>query len=419
MAKGPSKSSKNAAHESQVDHFIEMLTKMKRREGNYSTRGYKHECTICEFNSSSVEALRRHMAKTHGHCEECEFQSSNYHEVVLHLHQTHGDMFGCMLCTRCPVTGTTVTPVQLCSHMKADHEAVWHQCKYCLFATLTQQDLLHHTETEHVRPCKSCDFHTDELEKYHTHMQRHHPCGRTCKCGARFSSYQEYKQHMDGCDKVETFHCPRPNCYYSTKKKSNFQRHKETHDIDENKFKCEQCNWFRDAVNKDQLTEHMVYKHGLRFRCDQCVEFEAVSQQDLKKHIAMTHWKCGICGFQACNQSSHKQHIKTHNKSEQLLHSCEEPGCNYKTLRQRDLKRHKTTVHGVGDNIKYHNCFNCNKQFTRKDKFVQHLKSMRCKNSKKDDVVEYHHCVCNRRFTRKDNYKRHLNSCKEFLRSNQ
>ena len=119
-------------------------------------------------------------------------------------------------------------------------------------------------------------------------------------------------------------------------------------------FNCETCN--KEFNHKDKLNMHRKKEHTTdetdfthvnehqepnyeKFYCMKC-NFTTEANCDLEKHMQNQHHKCNLCSYHAIHQRDLRRHKSTMHS---LVTPCEL--CPYKALNDQDLKRHKLTMH--------------------------------------------------------------------------
>lgn len=222
--------------------------------------------------------------------------------------------------------------------------------------------------------CNYCDYNTDLKLNLYYHFQ-----------------YHQYFQN-DGCT-IQTYHCTR--CNYTTFSIFFWLKHKnqcnKVKRRQKGKRKSERLKSFlqkrttndkpyiycdNKAKSKRNRSHHTK---PAKYHCEQC-EFKSLKQGDLKRHIIRQHtapeainwFLCDKCHYRAKIHYDLTKHISLKHNNMKHL-NCD--FCEYKTNIQLDLKRHIIRRHTAPEAIEWHECPRCN--FKAKFKFVltQHIKT--------------------------------------------
>jgi hypothetical protein len=146
----------------------------------------------------------------------------------------------------------------------------------------------------------------------------------TC-CGSRRKQHAGMVRKYDTRDHNSVHHtnkedlhyrCSVPNCTFACGLKRAFVAHSKIHDINREKFKCNECEDL--LTTKGNLKEH-IKTHVTdreKFKCNECEDL-LTTKGSLKEHIK-THvtdrekFKCNECGDLLSTKGNLKEHIKIH-----------------------------------------------------------------------------------------------------------
>ena len=178
-------------------------------------------------------------------------------------------------------------------------------------------------------------------------------------------------------------------------------------------FSCEDCN--SEFTHKDELQKHRREKHVTpeeevmtrqhyqhqqtlshdQFYCSKC-DYRFQTYNDLEEHLQTQHMKCNLCSYHAIHQKDLRRHKITMHHNHQVK-SCEH--CPYKPFSSSDLRRHKQTMHRTD---KCFPCNNCDYAATCESDAQKHLAT-----HSEDSLFKCN--VCNSAFKSKRELVEHIN----------
>ena len=203
-----------------------------------------HFCHLCEKKFTTERFLIKHLEEEHSSeqfntygCDYCDKSFLTVSKLKIHTRQAHGkaNAYPCDICEK-----TFSSRGALNSH-KSIHENRAHNCEHCDKIFKNPQNLASHVRTVHPKDfnykCEKCDFKTNRTDQIKIHMmQKHDPNLKPFQC--------------DLCEKK-----------FATKVL--FERHKETHLPNEEKyqFTCHYCSSM--FTTKSNLNLHIKsHCHG-------------------------------------------------------------------------------------------------------------------------------------------------------------
>ena len=212
------------------------------------------------------------------------------------------------------------------------------KCDQCGFATMTQDLLNDHIQSEHCKsakfPCQFCSVKCHSKKIFNLHLQNFHPdtCFTCSQCSQIFSSESKLSAHM------------------TIKHHSNFNT-------------CSYCG--KEYTNKNSLKAHIHAKHlsNRKFTCTVCPK-EFSSSSNLKTHVRIVHlmerpYECEDCGKAYASEGGLSAHLASiHGKGERLQCDQCDMSFPYKAaLRTHILNRHNRGTFicdqcGVANNTK-------------------------------------------------------------------
>ena len=126
-----------------------------------------------------------------------------------------------------------------------------------------------------------------------------------------------------------------------------------THDL--NSFSCEKCG--DNVIGKHYLSNHTRKPNSAEGKlkkirkCDVC-PYETKDQANLSKHTKRVHSEkpqkikksreCSDCGKNFSRKDKFDNHVKVHHKAAAPLETCKE--CDYRCFESADLKTHMNSV---------------------------------------------------------------------------
>ena len=210
----------------------------------------------------------------------------------------------------------------------------------CPFQCNSQEDLLKHIDTDHVKlKCDECSETFETKEGKENHRRKQHP-------GVKFGTTQDSNGNSpdQGIDN-HRFECP--ICGLTKTTEIQIEAHMNRHDKEEEEgiYTCEICDY--QTKNIDQLVEHVEKTHKQvnqrNLSCDQC-KLKFRNKLQINAHMKNKH---GInykpCkNFPSCEYDSECNfyHV-TLKQGEHICYKCGEV-FNNKTL----MLKHISSVHG-------------------------------------------------------------------------
>ncbi|GFU33008.1 kelch-like protein 17 [Nephila pilipes] len=236
--------------------------RLQKHVSRIHAKNVTYKCKVCDFTCKWNREYYLHM-KTHFQgppfrCEKCEYTCNRIQYLLSH-HAIHTDErpFKCDECShRCR------TKANLDCHMRHHTGEKPYQCEYCerrfALKSCLNKHLASHSED---RPflCDTCGFST----KYQWHLFSH------------------MRMHTG-----EVFHCPFPNCEYSTPNKSQLGTHHRTHTAVRSHI-CSICG--RAFGEKSHLVRHeRIHLEEKPFKCEHC-DYGSSRRDKLKEHFRKYH----------------------------------------------------------------------------------------------------------------------------------
>ena len=238
-------------------------------------------------------------------------------------------------CTECSETRTSEET--LTSHIRCHEDPGENTCDNCTYQNNDRSQLRNHLKkTRHTGTlreflCNECrlEFKSEEEEK--SHMNIH------LTDGARATDPDQRCTEKEGAQ----FECP--ICGITRKTKSKIEKHMSCHDSDEedSSFLCGDCSY--QAMNRDQLLEHLENRHDKHI-CNSC-NIACKSKNELKKHIEENHKSHKPCRNYATNSCEYGAECRfRHIKLRENEHKCYK--CGVRTATIKDLMMHIREIHG-------------------------------------------------------------------------
>ena len=232
-------------------------------------------------------------------------------------------------CTECSETRSSEAPME--AHMSCHREPGMHKCDDCTYKSNEKNHMRNHLK--HTR-------HTGTFKEYVCH-----------ECRLEFNSEQEEKNHKEThepegataaatCQAGAVIECP--ICGFIGKTKNKIEEHMACHDKDEedSSYLCGDCSY--QAMNRDQLLEHLEKKHDKHI-CNSC-NIACISKNELKKHIGESHRSHKPCRDYATNSCEYAECRFRHIKLRENEHICYKCGVRSSTI--KDLMMHIREIHG-------------------------------------------------------------------------
>lgn len=185
-----------------------------------------------------------------------------------------------------------------------------------------QKDLERHVKTPHEKKSNrvlACTFCGKEF-KHRFDLKIHEAvhtgdkplsCGN---CGKTFALKARLKSHMKT---HKIYPCSFEACSYTCDKWTSLRKHVS----DCHKTKCPSC--CRKFTSQESLAKH-ISSHSLLLKCPHC-DLSYSNKSNLKTHVRTAHekivYQCTFdgCGKELQHRKSLRDHLKTHNKSDQQV----------------------------------------------------------------------------------------------------
>uniref|UniRef100_A0A0P4W3F4 C2H2-type domain-containing protein n=1 Tax=Scylla olivacea TaxID=85551 RepID=A0A0P4W3F4_SCYOL len=211
----------------------------RKKEGDESSTGQKHECSICSVVFKLAPSLRRHMRRSHG------IESAA--------------PFSCPVCTRAMTSRKALT-----DHLRC-HRRQGFPCEFCGAKLKTVDSLNVHVNEIHTHvvrlQCKLCPQVFFSSGRLSYHMKRHHTDRRSytnlCHlCGKAYPYPSELRLHLRSHRNERPYKCDQ--CHKTFLKQGDLTYHKRSH-TGERPHKCPHCDARFPRPNT--LRSHIRYQH--------------------------------------------------------------------------------------------------------------------------------------------------------------
>ena len=223
---------------------------LKDHKANYHTFEKKYKCSFCDFKSTSINHVNRHVSSRHMtqnckrkypkvidlKCHICEKDYSTWISFKNHkkIHDNKKE-FTCDLCDY-----TANVKQNLINHKKHKHLKIKNfTCDKCKKSFVMKETLQRHVSHVHqkdqldVEKCEHCDFSTTHASSMKRHVTSFHSnktsSGGQCEiCGTHLKSKANLVNHMKRKHENKSLECTK--CEYSTSTNSDFVKHcRNTH----------------------------------------------------------------------------------------------------------------------------------------------------------------------------------------------
>ncbi|XP_055303349.1 zinc finger protein 25-like [Sitodiplosis mosellana] len=259
------------------------------------------------------------------------------------------------------------------AHIRQQHSTKNYKCSVCPEEFHTEKGLLAHSSShEELNKnflCSICDktFTTKARLEVHaaTHAgEKNHACD---ECDKKFSSESRLRCHRRTHTGEKPYRCDQ--CDLTFAQGNALRCHKRIH-TGEKPYECQFCN--KRFTQNTILKTHMTLHTGKKIKCDfpDCDKmFSRASNLILhrREHTGEKPYCCTQCPNRYKQKSHLDRHMDTHLG---VKHTC--PICKKDYSKRWSLKVHMFTH----SKIKPHRCSLCIAEFTRRDKFRNHLKSI-------------------------------------------
>ncbi|KAK8385532.1 hypothetical protein O3P69_016368 [Scylla paramamosain] len=211
----------------------------RKKEGDESSTGQRHECSICSVVFKLAPSLRRHMRRSHG------IESAA--------------PFSCPVCTRAMTSRKALT-----DHLRC-HRRQGFPCEFCGAKLKTVDSLNVHVNEIHTHvvrlQCKLCPQVFFSSGRLSYHMKRHHTDRRSytnlCHlCGKAYPYPSELRLHLRSHRNERPYKCDQ--CHKTFLKQGDLTYHKRSH-TGERPHKCPHCDARFPRPNT--LRSHIRYQH--------------------------------------------------------------------------------------------------------------------------------------------------------------
>ncbi|XP_066269645.1 zinc finger protein 782-like isoform X3 [Branchiostoma lanceolatum] len=205
-------------------------TRKQRRKTHSGER--PHRCRECEFSTSKMSALKRHVRTSHaaGKRKQTKKDRLGKDHLVNDVGATNGGErpFQCAVCDYSAAQKSTLK-----YHIMAKHSNYRpYKCPQCNHYAVTKEHLKVHMRShtgEKPYRCETCAYSTAQKSSLKSHMATHtwekpHQCGI---CGYSAAQMSHLKQHMATHTGEKPYKCG--VCDYSAIRKSALKYHTATH----------------------------------------------------------------------------------------------------------------------------------------------------------------------------------------------
>ena len=165
-------------------------------------------------------------------------------------------------------------------------------------------------------------------------------------------------------------------CEFSSKKKSNVNRHIKTVHEKRRDYKCSMCDYAAGA--RKDLSKHtkLVHEKIKDIKCEEC-DYKCSLVQHLTIHVKLVHkrireYECTICGKQLSTNNKLKKHIKAIHKKEDTESENVQENAKDQGDQERNHVKTKPKV-TVKDKMKEHECKECGDMFSKLSKLMKHI----------------------------------------------
>ena len=361
-------------------------------------------CDICGSSFKNVQILKKHKKEIHEgkkppsdawknyfKCDMCDYRGKSK-DIQIHTTSEHPDA-EVHRCGFCPFT-TNVKGLYK-KHLSKSHnnkecQESSHVCFMCGKNFVSNAKMKDHLigvhgidqdpeenlkgeKKNHI--CETCGKTFDSYTKWYHHVMYHHSQKYfACTlCDQRiFSSITKIIAHLNNDHAREDVTLYAKNTYCCDKCDKTYTEVKDlnTHLMKEHQMNCdincpeEDCpDWF---VSPALLTAHRI----------ECHNFDPILRP--QKEVAVTDYRCDICGQYYKSQTTLHGHIMgVHKKSEHHLKCAQ---CDFKTYRESILKMHVKKSHDQEwkQMFKKHQCTECDQEFGDRRYLMKHLMDVHC-----------------------------------------
>ncbi|XP_032677947.1 zinc finger protein 569-like [Odontomachus brunneus] len=372
----------------------------------------EYTCRECSYKTDTKNCLIKHMKSVHNaidvlpiFCDICIMSFERQKSLKRHQETVHAENIQSLKCDKCGLTLKNKYTLQ--KHLKKHTPEVdtLMKCPTCRRSFKYKVSFEKHISLNNCLQCKICDQDFDVLEEFNRH-------GWTCrtrltcrKCSFKGSTLKDMNEHMKSVhNTIDVLPISCNICLKNFPRQQHLKRHKETVHVD-TLIKCPACG--RNFKNKVLLEKHISLNNCLQCQiCDQ--KFDVLEK--FIRHYKMctkTEYTCRECAYKTHSKNCFITHIKSvHNTIDVLPIFCDI--CSMSFESQRNLKRHKETVHA--ENIQSLKCDKCGLTLKNKYTLQKHLK----KHTPEVDTLMK--CpTCGRSFKYKVSFEKHisLNNCQQ------
>ncbi len=293
-------------------------------------------CSLCSFDSPSIDELNTHVLKVHLHEKNQELIENEERRAVARGTQE------VLHCPECQYVSICID--ELTKHVKSSHEkeGKYLQCDECDYTATNIYTLRTHKKSRHddmggdkaMHRCSMCDFTCSSLSLLIKHNNMIHK------------------------DEMKTHYCE--HCQFKTKDKDQLLDHVKQHEEGKREFICNICDRFRSVGSVRNVKEHIQTEHlddedqnDLKCPADCGLEFSGV--QNLIDHIGLHEQaeiegqlRCQLCEYRCHTQFDLSNHVNSTHSGPEAIRDCN--ACDFKTKDMFEfrchMQRHGTLING-------------------------------------------------------------------------
>ena len=219
------------------------------------------KCDLCEYSTNWKKELQRHSKAVHLNikeykCDQCTKEFTQKGHMLSHKRMIHEGIKEYQ-CDKCSFGSNTRYKLE--QHKREVHDQIKaHACEDCEFSTSIPSNLLKHKRVVHMNQCEKCDFACKEKRDMVRHLMTVHNENQKYKCDScefiSSKTVHDLERHKKAVHhKIRDHIC---DCGFATARKSNLLRHKMVVHLNFKEFKCNACEFA--CSDKRVLKKHQM-----------------------------------------------------------------------------------------------------------------------------------------------------------------